>query len=246
MWTGDKSIVYVRKEEAPTPTFEYREVALQERQGDYYLISAGLEAGEQVVTHGTFMLDASAQLNNKASMMNREITVKGQDGGIRVPDYQEVTPQEFRQQLLRLVTSYLQIKDALVATDSEKATSSASALSERIAEVNMNLLEGAAHMYWMERQENLSAHTNAMIAAPDIEEQRAQFEHLSSELIQAIKAFGIAGDKLFVQHCPMASNNQGADWISQDSFIANPYFGDQMLTCGLVTSTITSQSENAQ
>jgi hypothetical protein len=32
----------------------------------------------------------------------------------------------------------------------------------------------------------------------------------------------------------MAMNNEGAYWLSTSEKIRNPYFGDQMLTCGSV------------
>ena len=69
MWTGKRSIVYV-KPEADKPIFELREVELGKDMGPNYEILSGLEQGEEVVTNGTFTLDAAAQLQGKASMMN--------------------------------------------------------------------------------------------------------------------------------------------------------------------------------
>ena len=78
----------------------------------------------------------------------------------------------------------------------------------------------------------------------NIEEQRKQFDFLSQALINAIKVFGIPNDTFYVQHCPMAFDNAGADWISSVEEIKNPYFGDKMLTCGLVQETITKDFKN--
>jgi membrane fusion protein, copper/silver efflux system len=39
------------------------------------------------------------------------------------------------------------------------------------------------------------------------------------------------------QHCPMADNDKGADWLSSEKEIMNPYFGESMLRCGEVTKT---------
>lgn len=36
----------------------------------------------------------------------------------------------------------------------------------------------------------------------------------------------------------MANNNQGADWLSLDLDIRNPYYGEQMLTCGSTQDTL--------
>jgi len=36
----------------------------------------------------------------------------------------------------------------------------------------------------------------------------------------------------------MANNNKGADWISSESKIENPYYGKAMLKCGEVKEVI--------
>lgn len=72
MWTGRRSIVYVKVPNANIPTFEAREVVLGKRAGDFYIIETGLSEGEEVVTNGTFKIDSAAQIADKLSMMNRE------------------------------------------------------------------------------------------------------------------------------------------------------------------------------
>ena len=42
----------------------------------------------------------------------------------------------------------------------------------------------------------------------------------------------------------MANDNNGADWLSSEEEIRNPYFGDKMLTCGLVKTTIDATFKN--
>ncbi|NBC00541.1 MAG: efflux RND transporter periplasmic adaptor subunit, partial [Bacteroidetes bacterium] len=72
LWTGPRSILYVRVPEADTPRFEAREVTLGHRAGDQYVIEDGVEEGEAVVTHGAFRIDAEMQLADRLAMMNRE------------------------------------------------------------------------------------------------------------------------------------------------------------------------------
>jgi hypothetical protein len=36
----------------------------------------------------------------------------------------------------------------------------------------------------------------------------------------------------------MAFDNRGAHWLSDESTIKNPYFGDKMLTCGSVEEVV--------
>lgn len=71
LWTGPRSIVFVKLPDTDKPTFIAREVTLGKRIGSQYVILHGLEAGEEVVTHGNFKLDGAAQLADKLSMMNR-------------------------------------------------------------------------------------------------------------------------------------------------------------------------------
>lgn len=75
MWTGKRSIVYVQQQKNDQIAFNMREVALGEKIGSSYLVQSGLNAGEAVVTHGTFTVDAAAQLANKSSMMNQDAQV---------------------------------------------------------------------------------------------------------------------------------------------------------------------------
>ncbi len=70
LWTGKRSIVYV-KTKPDQPVFEMREVTLGSSGDDYYTILGGLALGDEVVTNGTFTVDAAAQLQGKKSMMNQ-------------------------------------------------------------------------------------------------------------------------------------------------------------------------------
>ncbi len=70
LWTGNRSIVYVKDPETEKPTFRMREVTLGVSLGDTRVVEKGLEEGENVVVNGAFEIDAAAQLAGKPSMMN--------------------------------------------------------------------------------------------------------------------------------------------------------------------------------
>lgn len=72
LWTGKRSIVYVKEPGASTPSFLMRQVELGPSLGNAYVILKGLTEGEEVVTNGAFVIDASAQLEGKRSMMNND------------------------------------------------------------------------------------------------------------------------------------------------------------------------------
>ena len=80
LWTGPRSVVYVKEGEG---RFRMREVVLGAAMGNDVMIASGLEAGEEIVVNGTFTVDAAAQLNGTPSMMSPQggPMPKGHDHG---------------------------------------------------------------------------------------------------------------------------------------------------------------------
>jgi Cu(I)/Ag(I) efflux system membrane fusion protein len=70
LWTGTRSVVYVKLPDTDHPTFKMREITLGRSMKDSYVVADGLEEGDEIVTNGTFSIDAAAQLAGKTSMMN--------------------------------------------------------------------------------------------------------------------------------------------------------------------------------
>lgn len=70
LWTGKRSIVYVKQAGTDEPIFKMREIELGPELGNGYVVISGLNEGEEIVTQGTFSVDAAAQLEGKPSMMN--------------------------------------------------------------------------------------------------------------------------------------------------------------------------------
>lgn len=75
-------------------------------------------------------------------------------------------------------------------------------------------------------------------AAADIEMQRTLFADLSNDFIARVKQSGLTSGEIYVEYCPMALNDKGASWLSNQKDIKNPYYGESMLTCGEVKETI--------
>lgn len=240
LWTGKRSVVYVKVPDMEIPSFKYKEIEIGESMGDAYQILSGLEAGEEVVTYGSFTIDAAAQLNNQVSMMNKNVKVKKEVTG--VPNFHAETPDEFKNQLNRLAIEYIQLKDAFVATDAKTAATAAEKVVVQLDKIEMSLLKGDAHIYWMEQLNALQAHSKKITELEAVDEQRKQFGFLSDALINSIEAFGIAGEVLYVQHCPMAFDNEGGDWLALDEAIQNPYFGDKMMKCGAVKKSFSKDN----
>lgn len=70
LWTGKRSVVYIRDTEHTEPAFIMREVELGPALGNSYVVTEGLYEGDVIVTEGAFSVDAAAQLHGQPSMMN--------------------------------------------------------------------------------------------------------------------------------------------------------------------------------
>lgn len=70
LWTGKRAVVYVKVQNRESPSFLYREVVLGPEAGAFYVISEGLEEGEEIAVNGVFKIDAASQLQGLPSMMN--------------------------------------------------------------------------------------------------------------------------------------------------------------------------------
>ena len=110
--------------------------------------------------------------------------------------------------------------------------------------VDMTLLSGAAHNDWMVYVAPIESSLTEIAGSGDIEAQRKAFTTVSDNLYKSIKSFGLVGEDAYYTYCPMAFDNQGAHWLSDNDKIRNPYFGDKMLTCGHVKEKLASQSSN--
>jgi membrane fusion protein, copper/silver efflux system len=75
LWTGKRSIVYVKQPGTNESVFKLREIELGPMLGSSYVVVSGLIEGEEIVTQGAFSVDAAAQLEGKPSMMNGNIEV---------------------------------------------------------------------------------------------------------------------------------------------------------------------------
>jgi len=68
LWTGKRSVVYMKEDSG----FKMRQITLGPALGDAYIVEDGLEIGEEIVSNGTFTIDAAVQLAGKPSMMSPE------------------------------------------------------------------------------------------------------------------------------------------------------------------------------
>lgn len=242
LWTGERSVIYL-KTNTNEPVFEMRKVTLGNQIGNYYEVMDGLNEGDEIVTNGTFTIDAAAQLQGKNSMMQlkSEETIT-ENSSLKSTNQSNMnmrleTPKAFQEQLKKAYESYILLKNALVKDNSKIASENANNLLENLNSIEMQLLNHEAHKQWMPLENEIKSSTNAIANTTEIKVQRDYFKQLSAYFINAVQLFGVS-EKVYVEFCPMADNNKGAYWLSNEEEILNPYFGNAMLKCGEVKQVI--------
>lgn len=134
-----------------------------------------------------------------------------------------------------LFTAYFALKDALVASDAKQAAAHAGAFAAAVKAVPMERMGPDVHGVWMQVMEPL-ANTGATIAAKaDLDAQRKAFAELSTPMLALVNVAPRA-EPVYYDHCPMYAG--GADWLSMEKPIKNPFYGSAMLSCGSVNETV--------
>jgi Cu(I)/Ag(I) efflux system membrane fusion protein len=145
---------------------------------------------------------------------------------------------EFQLQLREVFIASLQLKDALVSSDAATASASIAEIKTSISKVDLNLLKDEALMDWLGYLKILNENLEIISYSNDLAAQRKAFSLFSDSLYKSLKTFGSGGITVYYDHCPMANDKAGAYWLSNSKEIRNPYFGDEMLSCGKVKEII--------
>ena len=237
LWTGERSLVYLKPDPNET-VFEMREITLGSKMGENYQVVDGLENGDEIVTNGTFTVDAAAQLQGKKSMMNHK-SDKNESKEAHFNLNERVTvSKDFQNQLKAVFNGYIQLKDALVKDDANNSAEEAKKLLSHLSKVDMKLVKDKdAHEHWMVLEKEIKNSATSISNTSELADQRRSFKSLSTHLTNAIEVFGI-NEKVYHQYCPMVDNDTGAYWLSKEEKVLNPYFGDAMLRCGEVKQVI--------
>jgi Cu(I)/Ag(I) efflux system membrane fusion protein len=249
LWTGKRSIVYL-KPTTNVPVFEMLEITLGTKNGATYEVLSGLKNGDEIVTNGTFTVDAAAQLQGKKSMMNKKggASMTGHEGHIGMNGSVHKVAKNnvgrldvskaFQQQLKEVLNEYIVLKDAFVKEESNNIISQSEKIGALLTKVDMKLLENKeAQIFWMSLEKQLRVGVSSILKTTAIKGQRNHFKQVSASLIEALQVFGV-NEKVFIAFCPMADGDKGAYWLSREEKVINPYFGNKMLTCGEVKQVI--------
>lgn len=133
--------------------------------------------------------------------------------------------------------NYFLLKDELVKTDGVTAAAKAKLLVTSLSEVKMGELSKEVHKVWMKVMKNVMADAKGIAATQDVKAQRLLFVSLSKKMYDLVKVAKFQ-TPVYYQFCPMANDGKGANWLSKENAVKNPYYGTKMLKCGEVVETI--------
>jgi hypothetical protein len=148
---------------------------------------------------------------------------KSNDKGVVAEQQASKTSQSSvsKEDAQKILSNYLKIKNALVKTDGEAASSTAKNM--------LGLLTSKDELVG-----KIKIDIEHIIDTNDPSKQRDHFNTLSDNVYDLIKSTSANERAIYRQFCPMAMNNKGAYWLSAEKEVNNPYFGDMMLHCGSV------------
>ena len=145
--------------------------------------------------------------------------------------------QEKKNELETVYALYFDVKDALIKDDSKQVGSTSKNLLDALEAVRMEKLGNKEHETFMKYLSELKTDAGHIAESKDIEHQRDHFTSLSAKMYEVMKV-AKPSYTIYLDHCPMYNDGKGADWISKENGIKNPYYGSKMLTCGKVKETI--------
>lgn len=138
-----------------------------------------------------------------------------------------VTNGSSQQESLQLLSSYYNIKDALVSGNASAASAKAGEFMQTANSLNEKVLP-------VENKNALLKDAEQISKSKDIKQQRKLFAGFSNNMAALAKAVKLTTEPVYQQYCPMKK----ALWLSSSKAIKNPYFGNAMLTCGKVAETL--------
>lgn len=140
-------------------------------------------------------------------------------------------------QLKAVFDNYFLVKDALIASNGNSTASASKKLVSAINNVKMDKLDMDVHMVWMKVVNTIQKDAENIANTKDVKIQRDHFTSLSKEIYTLIKISKYE-NPVYYQFCPMFNDGKGANWLSKENAVKNPYYGSMMLNCGKTVETI--------
>lgn len=154
----------------------------------------------------------------------------------------------FNQSIDSFLSNYYRLTEAFVNWDSLNVTQSANQLNTALGNVKWNELQQDTAIY-----QTASSYSDVfkndlatLTGTADLTTKRHSFHSLSQNLYDMLRTVKYDKEKLYLQQCPMAFNeNEEGLWLSKNEAIRNPYMGlhhpkykGGMINCGETKDTL--------
>jgi hypothetical protein len=135
-----------------------------------------------------------------------------------------------------ILIAYYGVKNALITGSASATDTKAGELLTALSSFPADQLSAADKATWTKYFEKLRFDARHISESNDIAHQREHFATLSDNMFNAIKALKVNSAPVYRTYCPMKKMY----WLSEYAAIKNPYYGNQMLTCGEVKETLSA------
>jgi len=137
-----------------------------------------------------------------------------------------------------VLNSYLELKNALVADNTEVAATAGKTLFEDLGKFDQSSIAGAQKQEVIDIIEDAREHAEHISEnSGKMDHQREHFEMLSKDVEDLIAITG-TDRVLYKTFCPMYNEGKGGIWLSETKEIKNPYLGGKMMKCGEIQEEI--------
>ncbi len=234
LFAGERALVYVEtKTGEDGAVYQAREVVLGARVGEHYVVRAGLERGERVVTHGAFALDSDLQLRGTLSLMGRpDDTTRASEPMIELDAADQAA-------LAPVIAGYLDVGEQLAEDDIDAAKVRAKTWRAEVS--GAALASNDARHGWKDLARRFDSDLERFEEAGDLEAGRRVFSNLTELTDVFLGRFGNVLDApIRKAFCPMVRGDEGDHWYQRGDEVDNVYFGSQMRRCGEIQRVVRS------
>ena len=187
---------------------------------------------QNIIILALFLIDSNCNAQHKP----HETIATAKDSMISLSSNNK--PMDFNAKFNALLLAYIQLKNALVNTDANAASTAGKLIIKAIEAIDTKNFTSKQLLNWTMYAEKISYDAEHVKSTPETEHQREHFISLSKNLYELAKVFNANTEDLYYQFCPMANDGKGAYWLSEQSKIRNPYYGKKMLSCGSTKETL--------
>ncbi|WP_207493731.1 DUF3347 domain-containing protein [Aridibaculum aurantiacum] len=156
------------------------------------------------------------------------------------PLAQSKNSSRFNQTFGDFLNNYYSLKDALVASNPEQATTAANNMVSSANNIAYDEMKADSNIVLTAKDftNTITGDAQKLATEADLEAKRKTFQSISDNMYTLLRTVRYDNEIVYQQYCPMAFDDAGAAWLSKTSDIKNPYYGKKMLTCGEVRDSL--------